>query len=262
MSKQDGSKARLVALIPARAGSKRVKDKNIRPLEGHPAMAYSIAAALSSGVCDQVYVSTDSDHYAAIAEHYGARTIMRPAEHATATSPDIDWVLHALDNLSARGRNFEALAILRPTSPFRLPETIVRAWRQFLAADGIESLRAVEKCSEHPCKMWVMRGERLLPLIPFGPEEQPWHSSQYPTLPEVYVQNASLEIVWTATVRSTRSIAGTSMLPFLTENFEGVDINAPADWHYARYVIEHEEARLPVISQMPYVEPQPVRGAA
>ncbi len=262
MSKQDGSKARLVALIPARAGSTRVKDKNIKPLEGHPAMAYSIAAAQASGACHQVYVSTDSEHYAAIAEHYGARVIMRPPEHATATSPDIDWVLHALDNLSARGQDAEALAILRPTSPFRLPETIARAWQQFLAAEGVDSLRAIEKCHEHPCKMWVMRGERLLPLIPLGPEEQPWHSSQYPTLPEVYVQNASLEIVWTAVVRSTRTIAGTSMLPFLTENFEGVDINAPADWHYARYVIEHEGARLPAISTIPYRAPEAVRGAA
>lgn len=264
MSQRNESTPNLVALIPARSGSKRVKDKNIKPLEGHPAMAYSIAAALSSGVCDEVHVSTDSDDYAAVAEHYGAGVIRRPAALSIATSPDIDWVIHALDTLSARGKDFDALAILRPTSPFRLPSTIARAWRRFSEADGIDSLRAVQKCAEHPCKMWVLRGERLLPLIPFGPEDQPWHSSQYPTLPEVYVQNASLEIAWTDMVRKTRTIAGAALLPFLTEGFEGVDINGPADWHYARYIIEHEDARLPSIRKAPYVDAEPmrVRGAA
>ena len=188
-----------VAFIPARSGSTRVSHKNIRPLAGHPAMAYSIAAALASGVFAEVICSTDSDRYAEIARHYGAiAPFLRPAEMAGPLSPDIEWVTHALDWLEAQGRTYDCFSILRPTSPFRLPATIQRAWAQFSADPGADSLRAVEKCRQHPCKMWVLRGSRMLPLIPFGPAEQPWHSSAYQALPEVYVQNSSLEIAWTA----------------------------------------------------------------
>lgn len=239
----------IIALIPARSGSKRLIDKNIRPLMGHPCMAYTICAARLSGVFDQVHVSTDSEHYAEIARHYGAEVIMRPAELSTATSPDIDWVEHALDALAARGERPDCYALLRPTSPFRLPQTIRRAWDQFSADPQVDSLRAVQKCREHPCKMWVIRGNRMSPLIPFGPAEQPWHSSQYPTLPEVYVQNASLEIAWTRVVRDGRTISGVSFMPFLTRDFEGVDVNDAEDWFYAEHIVAHEGARLPEIDR-------------
>ena len=168
-----------VALIPARSGSKRVPDKNIRPLAGHPLIAYSISAALQSGVFAAVIVSTDSERYAEVARYYGAEVpFMRPAEYSGDTSPDIEWVEYTLKRLAAEGRSYDCFSILRPTSPFRLPETIQRAWSEFLAETGVDSLRAVEKCSQHPGKMWVVRGRRMLPLLPIGPADQPWHSSQ------------------------------------------------------------------------------------
>jgi CMP-N,N'-diacetyllegionaminic acid synthase len=188
----------IVALIPARSGSKRVPDKNIRPLMDHPLIAYSIAAALQSGIFEDVIVSTDSPHYAEIAKYYGAEVpFMRPVEIAGDNSPDIEWVADTLNRLADAGRNYDCFSILRPTSPFRLPQTIRRAWEAFRAQVGVDSLRAVEKCSQHPGKMWIVRGQRMTPLLPLGPPEQPWHSSQYPSLPEVYVQNASLEMAWT-----------------------------------------------------------------
>ena len=141
----DTSSLKAVALIPARAGSVRVPDKNIRPLQGHPLLAYAIAAARASGVFDAVVVSTDSEDYARVARHYGAEVpFLRDPAIAGSTSPDIEWVLHALDALEAQGRAFEAFSILRPTSPFRKPETIQRAWNQFSHAEGADSLRAVE----------------------------------------------------------------------------------------------------------------------
>ena len=147
-------KLRTVAMIPARAGSTRVRDKNIRPLAGHPAIAYSIVAAKQSGVFDSVIVSTDSAEYAEIARYYGAEVpFLRSSEIAGAKSPDIEWVEDALNRLEAAGRPFDVFSILRPTSPFRLPETIQRAWKMFTEAEGIDSLRAVEKCSQHPGKM-------------------------------------------------------------------------------------------------------------
>jgi CMP-N,N'-diacetyllegionaminic acid synthase len=247
------STPRAVALIPARAGSKRVPHKNVAPLAGHPLIAYSIAAAWASGVFDRVVVSTDARAYAAVARHYGADVpALRPESLAGDTSPDIDWVVHMLDTLEQQGDRFEVFSILRPTSPFRLPETIRRAWRTFLADPGGDSLRAVEKCRQHPGKMWVKRGNRLLPLLPFGPEEQPWHSSQYPSLPVVYVQNASLELAWVRTVRETHTIAGVNIIPFLTEGFEGFDVNHPYDWQLAELLVARGEATLPQVPQAPF----------
>jgi N-acylneuraminate cytidylyltransferase len=198
-------------------------------------------------------VSTDAERYADVARYYGAEVpALRPQALAGDVSPDIEWVEHMLGVLEASGRRYEAFSILRPTSPFRLPATIRRAWRTFLDDAGADSLRAVEKCEQHPGKMWVKRGNRLLPLLPFGPEDQPWHSSQYPSLPLVYVQNASLEIAWTRVVRDTRTIAGVSIVPFLTEGFEGFDVNHPHDWHHAELLLARGEARLPAVPQPAY----------
>ncbi len=176
----------IVALIPARSGSKRVPDKNINLLAGHPLIAYSIAAALQSKIFKTVIVSTDSGRYADIARYYGAEVpFLRPAKIAGDTSPDIEWVEYTLKQLRHNGQEYEYFSILRPTSPFRLPATIRRAWQEFLAQEGVDSLRAVEKCRQHPGKMWIVRGNRMVPLLPMGPAEQPWHSSQYPSLPGV-----------------------------------------------------------------------------
>jgi N-acylneuraminate cytidylyltransferase len=244
-----------VALIPARAGSKRVADKNIRTLAGHPVMAYTIAAARASGVFDAVLVSTDSPAYARIARHYGAEVpVLRPEAIAGDRSPDIDWVEHMLGHLRDQGRHFDCFSILRPTNPFRQPATIRRAWDRFLGQQGVDSLRAVERCTQHPGKMWIVRGERMVPLLPLGPEALPWHSSQYQALPEVYVQNASLEIAWTRVVYDGRTIAGTVLVPFRTEGYEGFDVNYPRDWVLAEELVAAGEARLPEMDMAPFDE--------
>ena len=254
-----------VAFIPARLGSKRVPGKNIRALAGHPLIAYTIAPALDSGVFDAVIVSTDSEDIAAAARHYGAEVpFLRPAEFAGDTSPDIEWLEHALTNLRSGGRCWDAYSILRPTSPFRSAGTIRRACGLFTAQTGVDSLRAVEKCTQHPGKMWVIRGDRMLPLLPFGlaspkphggaggPSEQPWHSTPYQALPPVYVQNASLEIAWTRVVLERRTIAGDVVVPFVTEGHEGFDINDPYDWMVAERLLADGTAQLPPVPQSPF----------
>jgi N-acylneuraminate cytidylyltransferase len=252
-NRMPGKQPNIVALIPARSGSKRVPDKNIRPLAGHPLIAYSIAAALQSNIFKAVIVSTDSDRYADIARHYGAGVpFLRPAKIAGDTSPDIEWVTYTLRQLRNNGQDYENFSILRPTSPFRMPETIRRAWKEFLTQEGVDSLRAVEKCRQHPGKMWVVRGNRMMPLLPMGPAEQPWHSSQYPTLPEVYVQNASLEIAKTRIVFEGKTIAGNVLMPFFTKDVEGFDVNNEYDWQLAENMVEKGEAKLPDVSQPAY----------
>jgi N-acylneuraminate cytidylyltransferase len=212
-------------------------------------LAYTIAAARESGVFESVIVSTDSEDIAAVARHYEAEVpFLRPAAFAGDTSPDIEWLEHIIAELATRGRTWDCFSLLRPTSPFRTAETIRRAWTLFISQEGVDSLRAVEKCAQHPGKMWIVRGQRMFPLLPFGPETQPWHSTPYQALPPVYVQNASLEIAWTRVVRDRRSIAGDVLVPFLTDGYEGFDINDAYDWMVAERLLADGLVRLPPLA--------------
>ncbi len=242
-----------VALIPARQGSKRVPGKNVRALGGHPVIAYTIAPALESGVFESVIVSTDSEEIAAIARHYGADVpFLRPPQFAGDTSPDIEWLDYTLRELERAGRQWDCFSLLRPTSPFRTAASIRRAWLRFMGQEGVDSLRAVEKCAQHPGKMWIVNGDRMTPLLPSAPGAQPSHSTPYQALPPVYVQNASLEIAWTRVVFEGRTIAGDVLVPFLTEGFEGFDINDPHDWMIAERLIADGTAVLPPVPQVPH----------
>jgi CMP-N,N'-diacetyllegionaminic acid synthase len=239
---------RSVAFIPARSGSKRVVDKNIRMLAGHPLLAYTVRAAIDSGVFDAVICATDSSYYADIASHYGAEVpFLRPSDISGDRSPDIDWVRWTLDALHAKGRTYDIFSILRPTSPFRQPETIRRAWKAFQDDGTADSLRAIERCKQHPGKMWVVRGQRMLPLMPFTNGTTPWHSSQYAALPEVYAQDASLEIAWTRLPREHNTIAGEAIIPFISQGLEGFDINEPEDWSLAEVFLANGQVTLPKI---------------
>ena len=213
-------------------------------------IAYTIAPAIESGVFDSVIVSTDSEEIAAVARRYGAEVpFLRPAEFAGDTSPDIEWLEHALTTLNGQGRTWDCFSLLRPTSPFRSADTIRRAWTLFTSQDGVDSLRAVEKCAQHPGKMWVVRGNRMLPLLPCGTGDQPWHSTPYQALPPVYVQNASLEIAWTRVVFERRTIAGDVLVPFITDGYEGFDINDPYDWMVAERLLSDGAVQLPPVRQ-------------
>jgi len=246
-------KPKSVAFIPARSGSKRVPDKNIKLLDGHPMLAYTVRSAIESAVFDSVICATDSELYADIAHHYGAEVpFLRPDDISGDKSPDIEWVVWILKALKAANRNYEIFSILRPTSPFRLPQTIRRAWDIFINDTGTDSLRAIEKCKQHPGKMWVIRGNRMLPLLPYANGATPWHSSQYAALPEIYAQDASLEIAWSRIALEHNSIAGETIIPFVSQGLEGFDINEPEDWWMAERLVATKTAVLPSIIIPPY----------
>jgi CMP-N,N'-diacetyllegionaminic acid synthase len=228
-----------VALIPARSGSIRVPGKNIRLLAGHPLLAYAIAGARESGCFDAILCSTDSGEIGRVAERYGAEVVRRPAAIATATSPDIEWVRHALD-----GRVHDVFSILRPTSPFRRGATIRRAWAAF--GEHVDSVRAVRPVREHPGKMWVRDGGYIRPLLPQPPGEVPTHSRQTAALPEVLVQDSSLEIAWTRIVAGGE-IAGERVAPFFTEGHEGLAIDYPDDFERAERLAAADPALLPEV---------------
>ena len=92
----------------------------------------------------------------------------------------------------------------------------------------------------------------MTPLLPLSPADQPWHSSQYQALPEVYVQNASLEIAWSRVVFAERTIAGRVLMPFFTRDYEGFDLNQPYDWKLADELVQTGKVTLPRVEQVPY----------
>jgi len=242
-----------IALIPARSGSKRIKNKNIRLLSGHPLMAYSIQTAIDSRIFNHIVVSTDSREIGKIAKYYGAEVpFLRPIQYATDTSSDIEWVKYTLEKLENDGTKSDCFSILRPTSPFRQGETIKRAWEVFIADGKADSLRAVEKCRQHPAKMWIIKNKRMYPVMK-NPDKSaiPWHSTPYQALPPIFAQNASLEIAWNYLPIKENSISGEKIMLFITEDFEGYDINDEKDWIYAEYLITRNRVKLPKIMQKP-----------
>lgn len=237
-----------IAFIPARSGSKRVKDKNIRIFNGKPLLAHSIESALEANIFDAVVCATDSIEYGEIAKQYGAEVpFLRQKESSGDHSTDYEWILYMLESLKNNfNREFELFSILRPTSPFRSSETILRAWKEFKDnTNKFDSIRAVEKCSQHPGKMWALRDKQLLPILPYTfPQKNkngidtPWHSSQYCSLPEVFVQNASLEISLVSNIYEKKSISGAFIMGFETINHEGFDINNEIDFTFGEFLLE------------------------
>lgn len=244
---------KVVAFIPARSGSKRVPDKNIKELSGHPLLAYTVSVAIDSCVFDKVICATDSAKYAEIASYYGAEVpFLRTKEISGDLSPDIDWVRLFINFLENNNYSFDAFCILRPTSPFRLTKTIKDAWECFLSDPTADSLRAVRLCREHPGKMWVLRNNRMLPLLPFTINNTPWQSNQYAALPQIYVQDASLEIAWTRTVKNKDSISGDNVIPYISKGYEGYDINYEIDFKIAEYYMENGLVTTHKINKKPY----------
>jgi N-acylneuraminate cytidylyltransferase len=235
-----------IALIPARSGSERVANKNIRPLAGHPLLAYAIATARQSGIFDRIVCSTDSGKIAEVAQRYGADVpFLRPEALATSTSPDIAWITHALGRVDD---HYDLFAIVRATNPFRGPDVLERGLRQLLATPEADSIRAVELVKQHPGKMWVLEGKTMRPLLDQSHLETAWHAGQYQALPEVYVQNSALEIAWTRVVSQTGTREGRVVAPYLTEGFEGFNIDEEEDWDRARRLLDEGKAALPDVT--------------
>lgn len=228
----------IIALIPARGGSKRLPRKNIKSLGGHPLLSYSIEVALQSKIFDGVYVSTDDIETEAIAQYYGATVIKRPKDFAKDESPDIEWITHALANIP----HADYFMILRPTNPFRTVEMIKQAWEHY---KWDYWLKGVERVSQHPEKMWNLTDDDDLHNY-VGSRR---HDRQTNTLDEVYVQNGSIEI------RPTDDLRPSFIQPYFTKEHEGDDINSEKDWIYALHLVATGKVKLIEIDKKPWVSP-------
>jgi CMP-N,N'-diacetyllegionaminic acid synthase len=250
----------MVALIPARAGSKRVKSKNTRKLNGHPLIDYTIAAANQSGVFSRVVVCSDDDRVfirTCCSGPAPADYISRPP--VPDNQPDIVWVKDALAKLWLIDQRYpEAFAILRPTSPFRTAETIRRAFAKFSDMnDCVDSIRAVEPVEKSPYKMWVpapyaVKGhEDVFPMKPLlegtHPDGTPYHSSPTQTLPLVYVQTSALEMAWTRCVEVHGTISGRKVAPFFGTGLEFISIDTEDDWLMAEQLARERPDLLPPV---------------
>lgn len=144
------SKKKVLAIIPARGGSKGIKDKNIISLNGKPLISYTIDAAKKSKYIDDIVLSTDSQRIADVAAKYGAEVpFIRPTELATDRSKTIDVVLHAINYLRNEGRFFDTLILLQPTSPLRTKEDIDCALEEYIK-NNYKSLSSISQVKEHP----------------------------------------------------------------------------------------------------------------
>lgn len=251
---------KVIALIPARSGSKRIPGKNVRVLAGHPLLFYTIAAAKESGIFSGIYVSSDDPRILYMAELRGATPVPRPEEYATDTSPDIEWIDHAMNFIYAPfkggdgrfivGGAAHAFAILRPTSPFRSAETITRAWKEFQGKQTCDSIRAVE-AGPNVHKLWWLEKDTIKPVaIGFVESCEKWvpmHSAPSQLAPSCYKQNASLEISWVKNVTECYSISGSLIKPFFTQGYEGFDVNTEEDWMLAETLIERKLVTLPEV---------------
>jgi N-acylneuraminate cytidylyltransferase len=211
----NASRPEILALIPARGGSKGIPRKNLLPIMGQPLIAYSIAQALASRWITRVIVSTDDEEIAQVARAHGAEVpFMRPAEYAQDHSLDVDVFRHALATLEADEHyTCEAVVHLRPTGPIRQVARIDEAIALFLAHPDADSLRSVTVPTHTPYKMWRRDGEWLVPLLDVPGVDEPFsHPRQ--ALPKVLWQNGYVDIIRPRVILDGGGMAGQRVLAF------------------------------------------------
>jgi N-acylneuraminate cytidylyltransferase len=212
------SRREILALIPARGGSKAIPRKNLLMIAGKPLIAYSIEQALSSRYVTRTIVSTDDPEIADVARRCGAEVpFMRPAELAADRSTDLEVFRHALGWLRDReGYGSELVVHLRPTGPVRRVALIDRAIEALLDRPDADSLRSVSWPTETPYKMWRIVGDCLEPLLELPGVAEP-HCAPRQTLPEVYWQNGYVDIVRPRVILEESLMCGRRIVPFVID---------------------------------------------
>lgn len=225
----------VLALVPARGGSKSPPDKNILPFRGKPLVAHSIEHGLRARLVGRVVVSTDSERIASIARETGAEVpFMRPGALAGDYSTDLDVFRHALEWLDRHEDYRPDLVVhLRPTSPLRPPGLIDEAIERLAAHPEVDSLRTVIPAPQTPYKMWRLSGDYLEPLLEHPELSEPYNMPRQ-LLPEVYWQNGHLDVTRWTTVMEKNSMTGDRILAFEMSPEDDVDIDAARDLERAK----------------------------
>jgi len=225
----------LLALIPARGGSKGVPRKNIKSLHGKPLIGWSIDAAKKSRFIDKVVVSTEDDEIAAIARDLGAEIpFMRPIELAADDTPGIAPVMHAIENLP----EFDWVILLQPTSPLRTAEDIDEIVRFCIEHDAPSAV-SVYEVDKHPYLMYQRdETERLQPLLADKPD-----ITRRQDLPPVYALNGALYLARIDWLKERQSLIGQETLGYVMSPESSADIDTPLDWQWVEFLIEQGYAK-------------------
>ena len=232
----------VVAVIPARSGSKSVVDKNIKLLGEHPLIAYSIAAAKLANGIDRVIVSTDSVEYASIARKYGAEVpFLRPPEISGDNSTDYECIKHILDWMQNE-ENFlpTYLVHLRPTTPLREINYIDMAIDLIKKTKYATALRSVHEMSESAYKTFEIEGDYLKSV---GSNSFALDESNGPrqSFSKTYQANGYVDVIKTEYVIENNKLHGDRVIAFVTPRV--VEVDTPDDFDY----LEYQMAKNPVI---------------
>jgi N-acylneuraminate cytidylyltransferase len=223
----------ILALIPARGGSKGIPRKNIRDFAGYPLIAWSIAAGLQAHTVNRVIVSTDDAEIAAVAREYGAETpFMRPHEFARDRTPDLPVFEHALKWLEdIEGYKPDIVVQLRPTSPIRPKDCVDSAVSILIENADADCVRGVVPAGQNPHKMWRFNGydKPMKPLLEVEGIAEPYNAPRQ-ILPPVYWQTGHIDAIRTSTITRRHSLTGKLIYPLVIDPRYTVDIDTPADW--------------------------------
>jgi len=231
--------AYVVALIPARAGSKGIPDKNVRPLGGHPLIAYSVKAGVHARNIDRTLVSTDSREYGEIAKRYGAEVpFLRPPEIAADKSTDYEFVAHALDWLEHNEHRVpDYIVHLRPTTPLRRVEVVERAVDAMLKNTVATALRSVHEMSESAYKCFEIEND-ILKCVGSGSFELEAANRPRQGFPKTYHANGYVDVLNTSFVRARLQIHGNRVAAFVTPAI--VEADTPDDFDLLEFQIQRD----------------------
>ena len=224
-----------IAIIPARSGSKGLKDKNIKKLCGKPLMAYSIEEARSSGQFDEMMVSTDSEQYAEIARKYGAEVpFLRSALTADDTAGSWDMVEEVLQGYERIGQKFDTFCLLQPTSPLRTSDDISAAYKLYYAKNAAAVISLCEL--EHPvswCGMLEENGS-LDGFIKWDQGKQRQMQKKY------YRLNGAIYIVSTSEFHRDMFLYRENAYAYIMSKERSVDIDTEFDFRFAEFLMRQQ----------------------
>ena len=235
-------RAEVLAVIPARGGSKGIPRKNIKLFAGYPLISYSIAAALQSQSVTRVIVSTEDEEIATVARQFAAETpFIRPVELAQDQTPDLPVFEHALKWLKENENYSPDLVIqLRPTSPIRPRQCVDEAVALLQQHPEADSVRGVVPSGQNPYKMWRLNGkdQPMTPLLELEGVAEPFNSPRQ-ALPPTYWQTGHIDVIRPRVILEQASMSGKKILPYIIDARYTVDMDTPFDWQRYEWLVRN-----------------------
>jgi CMP-N-acetylneuraminic acid synthetase len=242
------SEKTVLAIVPARGGSKGIARKNLRILGGLPLIVHTLQAALESRFITDLIVSTDDQEIANVAKMHNIDVpFLRPYDLASDEAAQLDVVLHALTTVErARQVQYDVVLLLQPTAPLRAAEDIDNALEQLFVtgASSVVSFYRVEQ--GHPYYMYSLDGDRPKPLL-----DVPSHITRRQDFPAVYVRNGAIYAVRREVLVSQRSFYGQDMRAYVMPFDRSVNIDTEVDLALAEFLLQRQRPRRTVLDQDP-----------